>query len=432
MDASKAEAVRINERLNKGGELNCTKADIDFVKRMFYPHIGALSKGRVHCMDCGEEFLFSKQKCNCPKCGVRLNVEKSRKRVWREKLHYQRTEKIGKFQVVRSYVGYGGTGVTPQMQEFQRYMIDEAGNEYVFSKRKAPYHYLHGGYVMDSPISLARTDSCVSLYRWRAKSVQPWLAKRGFDKSDKEFGCVSLVYYLTKYPQIEGVYKSAGAKAAGLLSDHLSDREWLYPAIKIANRHGATCFADDKALRLWYDMLVALKKLGKDVRNPKFLVPENLCESHDHWCAVLERAEEKRRQRLMLEAQRRQAEYKAEARKRFERRIKFFADLCFDINGLTVKPITTVGEMIDEGKNMHNCVGTYWERDNSLVLHGLDASGKSVATIEVKLDTLTVPQCYAVCNSESPYRESVERELTNNYRIKLRYLRYQRELRKAA
>ena len=179
-------------------------------------------------------------------------------------------------------------------------------------------------------------------------------------------------------------------------------------------------------------MLVALKKLGKDIRNPKFLIPEDLPESHDYWCAALDRAEEKIRQRRAAEAQRIAAERNEEARKRFERKIKFFEDLCFNVNGLTIKPITTVGEMIDEGRNMHNCVGTYWERENSLVFHGLDADGKSVATIEVRLDTLTVPQCYAACNAESPYRESVERELTNNYRIKLRRLKYQRELRKAA
>ena len=51
-----------------------------------------------------------------------------------------------------------------------------------------------------------------------------------------------------------------------------------------------------KDVVLWKDMIRAIGDLGKDVRNRKYVCPENLKEAHDYWCGMLERKKKKKKE----------------------------------------------------------------------------------------------------------------------------------------
>lgn len=435
----KAEAERINDRLNLK-EARLCKADRLNVIQKFYPNKGTLNKGIVHCLNCGWDEPYLKENFVCPNCGAKLTVEKSRKKNMTWRWFFQRFEAIGSFQVVRSFMGRASTGdceINGDVTEYQRYFIAEDGEEFIFSRPKAMFHYYNGSYRMSEPIKYRKWDNCDSINAWRIRSLQPWIKQRGLSKYDENFGATNLLYGLMKSNRFESIYKTMGGAAAAMYRNRElhTNKDVLYSAMKIAYRHHPEVFSTQKNATLWYDMLECLKECGKDLHNPKFLAPENLNEAHDIWVERSKKARQAKWEKRQAELKRQELEEAAkdvERKAEFDKRIKFFADLCIKIGKLTIKPISTVEDMINEGSNMHNCVGTYWKRKKSLVLHALDENGKSVATIEVNLNTFEVPQCYAACNKQSPYREAITKVLTGNHKIKLRYLKYQREMKKVA
>lgn len=431
----KAEAEQINNRLNLK-EARLCKADRLSIIQKFYPNKGALNKGVVHCLNCGFDEPYLKQNFVCPNCGAKLEIEKSRKKRVTWTWGFQRFEAIGSFQVVRSFMGKASTGdhEINDATEYQRYFIAEDGTEFVFSKPKAMYFYWNGNYRMAEPITYKRWDNCDSVKAWRIKSLQPWVKQRGLTKYDKVFGGANLLYGLMKNNTFESVYKTMGGAAAAMYRDksYCTQRDALYAAMKVANRHNSKVFSTLENANLWYDMYEALRECEKDLHSPKYLAPEDLRSAHNYWVAAAQKHRHVKWERQQAERRKQEALKDVERKASFDKRIQFFNDLCIKIGELTIKPILTVEDMVNEGEAMHNCVGTYWKRNNSLVLHALNGNGKSVATIEVNLNTFEVPQCYAACNQESPYREAITKALSGNYHIRLRYMRYQREMRKSA
>lgn len=86
------------------------------------------------------------------------------------------------------------------------------------------------------------------------------------------------------------------------------------------------------------------KKNGDDMTDENILYPHNLIRAHDS------------AQRLMeLKASEKRA-------KAFEKRYRELKAYCFSYEGLSIHPARDEIEMIDEGKKLHHCVGTYAAR----------------------------------------------------------------------
>ncbi|MGM9838172.1 MAG: PcfJ domain-containing protein [Paludibacteraceae bacterium] len=164
-------------------------------------------------------------------------------------------------------------------------------------------------------------------------------------------------------------------------------RQAYVTALKIAKRHHYTI--EDQSL--WDDMVIALHILGKDVHNPFYVCPDNLREAHQkyyaQWLKKRKKDEEQRKREI--------AEQQTQI---LQERMQRFFDLLFQEKDITIRPLITYDDYEQEGKTMHHCVATYFDRANSLILSARDEKDNRLATIEVDLPTLSIVQCRGLQN----------------------------------
>ena len=173
--------------------------------------------------------------------------------------------------------------------------------------------------------------------------------------------------------------------------------EELWQSYKIAVRNGYE-IAD---ISLWSDYVDTLRRLGKDIHNPKYLCPTDFKGEHDRrheeLLRVREREEIEQKQKKAMEDEKRFKELKS----------KFFG-ICFTDGTIQVHVLESVQEHLDEGVSMHHCVfsNAYYLKEDSLILSAT-IEGKRIETIEVSLRTLEVVQSRGVCNKNTEYHEQI-------------------------
>ncbi len=151
----------------------------------------------------------------------------------------------------------------------------------------------------------------------------------------------------------------------------------------------------------WCDHINTLKTLGKDIRNPKFICPTDLQDSHDYYNQLLNG----RRQREFDEIRHKED---MQSQERFYERRKPYFGLCFSDGLIQVAVLDSLKAFEEEGKAMNHCVYKcrYYDREDSLILSAT-IEGKRIETIELSLQTLEVVQCRGKCNSITEYHERI-------------------------
>ena len=94
--------------------------------------------------------------------------------------------------------------------------------------------------------------------------------------------------------------------------------------------------------------------------------------------------------------------------KKYQKAKSRYFDLEFKDQEITVKPLTSIKEFIDEWHTMHHCVFTnkYYQKEHSLILHAI-VNGVSIATIEMDIKNLEILQCRGVHNSVPPFKDRI-------------------------
>ena len=174
-------------------------------------------------------------------------------------------------------------------------------------------------------------------------------------------------------------------------------------ALRICHRHNYKITDRE----LWRDMIEQLYKMDKDLHNPHYVCPANLKEAHDKVSATYR----KNLQKIQEKQQIRQA---AAQLKEFLQHMQAFMDLCFTNDHITIRPLRSPLEYIEEGKAMHHCVALYKDRYNSLILSARDADEKRLATIEVDLTSYRIVQIRGLQNAATPHHEEIAILLTKN------------------
>lgn len=156
--------------------------------------------------------------------------------------------------------------------------------------------------------------------------------------------------------------------------------------VKIAARNGYRI----EDVSTWYDYLDNLSRIGKDLRNAKYVCPPDLQKAHD-WCV---RKVEERQERERLEAQKKRI---AEGEKMYKASRGMFLGVQFDNGRVFVHVLQDVKEFYAEGKVMCHCVfeNEYWNKDrhpDSLIMSATDKEGNRLETVEVNTKTWKVVQ----------------------------------------
>lgn len=107
-------------------------------------------------------------------------------------------------------------------------------------------------------------------------------------------------------------------------------------------------------LSAYYDYLVMREELGYDMTNEVYIYPKHLKEKHD------EMVKEKRERQDKLHASKKMKQFPriAENYEKIEKKYLYHAD------GYVIRPAKDAGEIIEEGRTLHHCVGgdTYLRR----------------------------------------------------------------------
>lgn len=376
------------------------------------PHIAKLnSKGEYTCMDCGYSWKGEKaENITCPHCLSKLQVETDRKRKHTINDYFMVITKCNGFQVLRMFF------ITTKLckGESANWWIGEVFQRWITSEGKGVIvsrsHYFSSYYcdLWDWNSDLEIRNEC------RAHSIEPYkiigrvnvipeLTRNGFKGDFHNCSPNSLIKGLLSDNRIETLWKVGQIKLVEnfTISPYKFYRYWS--EIKIAIRHHYMI----KDATMWYDLLGFLSELDKDIHNPKLICPVNLKEAHDYWLQKIQAKREREyrqqeRERLLNEEQRYLQDLKQVAKEEaeYKKAKSQFFDLVFNDGELTIKPLTSVKEFVEEGHLMHHCVFArkYYKDDKALILHAI-IDNVSVATIEINLDNLKIVQCRGIYNS---------------------------------
>lgn len=402
------------------------------VEKHIVPHIAKLNSKREYtCMDCGKSWKGDKKvdTVTCPHCFTKLTVEKDRKRKIVYKDYFAIVTRCGGFQVIRMFYLHAtlrkGKKVTWWADEaFQRWITSD-GKEIIVGRKRNYISYYVDSWDWSSNLEVRPEhyahSVCPSKIIGHVYTI-PRLVRNGFNGDFHGYNPARVIKNLLTNNKIETLWKAGQFQLAGyfMSSSYSLDLHW--PSVKIAIRNNYT--VEDASV--WCDMLSSLSYMEKDVRNPQFICPNDLNEAHDYWQqkrqAKEERARRQRQRQCEIDDENKYLSNTKQVLKderKYQKAKSRYFDLEFKDQEITVKPLTSIKEFIDEWHAMHHCVFTnkYYQKEQSLILHAL-VDGISIATIEVDIDNLEIIQCRGVHNSVPPLKDRIITLIeSNKYKI---------------
>ena len=365
-----------------------------------------LPKGRTTCMDCGYSWVMDKHRetCTCPHCRAKLQVRETYERKLQQKQYFTILTTCGEFQVLRMFLLVVGMekGYKAQTSiiEIGQYWWNMQGRKAVVAIQRVLGHYVDT-FSYYSPMAIRNDNEAYQhiVYSpiYPKFKVTDILRRNGF--KDNFYGIVptQLIPALLTDSRVETLLKSGRTDHIRYFLGNRRTFEELWQSYKIAVRNGYE-IAD---ISLWSDYVDTLRRLGKDIHNPKYLCPAELKTEHNRrhneLLRLREREEIEQKQKKAMEDEKRFKELKS----------KFFG-IHFTDGTIQVHVLESVQEHLEEGVSMHHCVfsNEYYLKEDSLILSAT-IEGKRIETIEVSLRTLEVVQSRGVCNKNTEYHEQI-------------------------
>ena len=375
-----------------------------------------LPKGRTTCMDCGHSWVIDKHRetCTCPHCRAKLQVKETYERKLQQKQYFTILTTCGEFQVLRMFLLIVGMvkGYKAQTSiiEIGQYWWNMQGRKAVVAIQRVLGHYVDT-FSYYSPMAIRNDNEAYQhiVYSpiYPKFKVTDILRRNGF--KDNFYGIVptQLIPALLTDSRVETLLKAGRTDHLRYFLGNRRTFEELWQSYKIAVRNGYE-IAD---ISLWNDYVDTLRRLGKDIHNPKYLCPTNLKGEHDR------RHEELLRQREREEIEQKQQKAMEDEKRFKELKSKFFG-IHFTDGTIQVHVLESVQEHLEEGVSMHHCVfsNEYYLKEDSLILSAT-IGGKRIETIEVSLRTLEVVQSRGVCNKNTEYHEQIVNLVNANSRL---------------
>lgn len=390
------------------------------------PHRAYWTGATMWCSDCGtitpkrrdktELANIPDTEVTCPHCGARLKVIQSRQRKVQHQVYYTTLSTLKGYQLQRTYLvtkkSIKGQPAEVEFMEVLQHWVTDQGKMVIRALNKACCGYCRDIWLPDT-MSIKKPSNSYygESYDWygilypRYRAISTAL-RNGFRLVDK-VNPIYLVQMVLTRPHAETLIK---AGQDNLIQDMYRGRaiSKYWPQIKLCLRNKYHV-AD---VSMWIDLIDALKELGDDIHNPRFICPENLRKLHDNKVAQLKRkrareAKEKAKSRIL-----------AAEKDYYKMRHKYFG-IIIKGNGLTIAPLESVQEIYDEGEAMHHCVyeNSYYTKKESLIMSARDLDGNRLETIEFNLKTKKVMQSRGVCNKHTEYHDQIIKTIKNNIHL---------------
>ena len=400
------EVVRLSSRLPE-----LTDKQKAYAYKHCFSHIARMmSKGIVTCTDCGhswkcENIPFSDhEECTCPYCGSKLEIMKTRQRVFKNTEYFSVITTCKGYQVIRFFIVRAnrkvGYPAEYEINEIVQQWIAPNGRGEIIARLRCMSSMYYDLWNEHSCMEL-RSNSNHFAYDITPQCTYPHIRiikkirRNGFkgkfyDISPNAFFKAILydnkMETLLKVGQIEMFRHFIRSKAG-------TNEYWA--ALKICIRNGYEITNASE----WCDYIRLLKHFGMDIHNSKYVCPKDLIKEHD-------RLVRKREEQIESErAEQRREQLIKDEKNYLKSKGKFFG-LVFTDNLILVKVIESVAEMQLEGKLMHHCVGSYHKRVDSLIFSAT-IDGKRIETVEVSLATFKVLQSRGACNHITEYHDRI-------------------------
>ena len=360
------------------------------------------------CMECGHKWLESRNgMCLCPECGTQIKIKDTKERVIREKSYFNVITTIEDYQVVRMFLMMvetrKGMKVKPAYLEIGQYFIDPKGNKTVVGLQRTLGYYIDS-FAFGSPLEI-RCDN-EAFQRISDEWVYPrikvtdTIKRNGFKGSCHHIHPVTLFQELLTNPKAETLMKANDIELLRYLCArpaYKSDIDKYWNTIKIAKRNGY----DFKDVRMWFDYIKMLERMGKDLNSPSLIAPQDLKTAHDEYVEKVNR----QRVKEQKEANRKKAE--ADQAKFEELKGKYIG-LSMSDGTIRLHTLDSVAEYYDEGTRQHICVGSsgYYLKEDTLVFTAT-MGGRTIATVEISLKDFSIIQCRAFANGVCEYAEQI-------------------------
>ncbi len=386
-----------------------TKEQIQWGYDNVIEHIGRRTeKGVITCTKCGHTWQGAGHlvsvltDCNCPECNAKLKVETTKKRTFEGRYYMTVITAHKGFQVVRTlmigyYIKIGKQPKYIHSEVMQRWIAPN-GKYCTFAKlRQTLGTCYYDSWIFHTPLELRQENDVYNrIYTgvvYPRQKLIPELKRTGYKKALYGQKPLDLFCVLLSDSRAETLIKTGQTK----LLKRLLDTDWqrnidkYWASVRICIRNG---YKISDAI-LWCDYIDFLHFFGKDLRNAKYVCPKDLHTEHDRY--MQKKAQADARQELAKQLQK-----EAEYRKAKE---KFFG-LMFSDELISVRVLESVSEIIQEGKLMHHCVGSYHNKKDSLILSAC-IDGKRIETVEISLSQLRVIQSRGVCNKNTEYHDRI-------------------------
>lgn len=386
--------------------------------------------GAMTCSDCGHVWKSTDSTlcdtiagCKCPHCGTELKVKNTLRRTNEQTQYFSVITAHKGFQVIRvaqikAVSHKGEPRKVYYIEVVQRWISPKGKVTDMALLRGMSFNYCDSwSYWSGMEVRTYNRlydEVCTWGDVYPRMSVIPQLKRNGFKGDFYGISPVRLFKALLADPRMETLMKAGEIRVMKYFLTNPDNADDFWASYLIAKRHRYHIIN----IGMWCDYLRMLKNLGKDLRNPKNICPEDFIEAHDG----LSRKIEERRRREREEADRRRVVEKLLREKKNEEEFKAlkskFFGLVISDNEISVKVLESIDEYCQEGNTQHICVFSsyYYLKKDSLVLSAR-IGDTIIETVEVDLQTLRVVQCHGKYNKDTEYHQRIIDLVNSNARL---------------
>ena len=386
--------------------------------------------GTLTCSDCGHVWKSTDSilcdtiaGCKCPRCGAELKVRNTLRRKDEQTQYFSVITAHKGFQVIRvaqikAISHKGEPRKVYYIEVVQRWISPKGKVTDMALLRGMSFNYCDSwSYWSDMEVRTYNRlydEVCTWGDVYPRMSVIPQLKRNGFKGDFYGISSVRLFKALLVDPRMETLMKAGEIEEMKYFLSNPCNADEFWASYLIAKRHRYHI----NNIGMWCDYLLMLKNLGKDLRNPKNICPEDFIEAHDG----LSRKIEDRRRREREETDRRRVVEKLLREKKNEEEFKAlkskFFGLVISDNEISVKVLESIEEYCNEGHTQHICVFSsyYYLKKDSLVLSAR-IGDTIIETVEVDLQTLKVVQCHGKYNKDTEYHDRIINLVNSNARL---------------
>lgn len=403
-----SEIVTLSKRLKSISEKQ--KA---YAYKHCFSHIARMtSKGIVTCTDCGHSWKGENipssdhAECICPHCGSKLEIMKTRQRVFKGTEYFSIITTCKGYQVIRFFIVRANRKVGYQakyeINEIVQQWIAPNGRGEIIARLRCMSSMYYDLWNEHSSMEL-RSNSNHFAYDITPQCTYPHIRimkkirRNGFKGKFYNISPNAFFKAILSDNKMETLLKVGQIEMfRHFIRSNAGINEYL-AALKICIRNGYEITNPSE----WCDYIRLLKHFGMDIHNSKYVCPKDIVSEHDK--LVKRRNDEIRRE----DNERKKAQAIENERIYKEQKGKFFG-ISFTDGIIQVHVLSSVHDFIEEAEIMHHCVfsNSYYLKENSLILSAT-IEGKRIETIEVSLKTLKVVQSRGVCNKNTEYHEQI-------------------------